>query len=192
MPGVKGRSGGRNKKSLREHLEAGTYRRARHGPIPAELQKLADMGRGRVMPFAVPDVPKNVARPAAAPLCPPDWLPPAARRRWAELAPAVAATGRLTQLDVPAFAALCIALAELVWAEKQRQGFTRKGEKLCGLNAHRTRCIANVRAMAVEFGMTPASRSRVAELIPLVEPVPAEPRPTADGKPVTDRLGNPA
>ena len=195
MSGTKGRSGGRNKKSLREHLEAGSYRRARHGAIPAELQNLKDMGRGRVAPFKVPDTSKAPDEPAkaegAGQPSPPDWLPPAACKRWAELAPAVHRAGRLTETDIPAFAALCIALAELAWAGKQRQRFAAKGEKLHGLNAHRQRCIATVRAMAVEFGLTPASRCRVEELVPVVPP--ERPRlVSSDGKPVLDRLGNPA
>lgn len=35
MAGVKGRSGGCNKKSLQEHRLSGTYRRDRHGKAPA-------------------------------------------------------------------------------------------------------------------------------------------------------------
>ncbi|MBS1372071.1 MAG: hypothetical protein HPZ91_19175 [Lentisphaeria bacterium] len=44
MPGVKGRSGGGGRKSLARHIAEGTYRKDRHGPIPAELLKVQRKG----------------------------------------------------------------------------------------------------------------------------------------------------
>ena len=41
MPGVPGRSGGHNRRSVEAHLMSGTYRKGRHGAIPGARGNLA-------------------------------------------------------------------------------------------------------------------------------------------------------
>src|SRR5688572_21929904 len=83
MAGVRGRSGGHNRKSLAEHQLAGTYRKGRHA-------NLVD-----IKPPANPTVPK------------PAYLSVSAALAWDQLAPICAAMGTLTPTDVRAFTVLC-------------------------------------------------------------------------------------
>jgi hypothetical protein len=61
MAGAKGRSGGRNKKSIRDHLLAGSYRRDRHGPLPENV-------------LPMPTTPTTVEGQSVDP----EWSPPRA------------------------------------------------------------------------------------------------------------------
>src|SRR4051812_16138783 len=60
MAGVKGRSGGKNRKGIAEHVMAGTYRRDRHGALPETRQLGATVLQ--MPPAAFPKVPSAVLR----------------------------------------------------------------------------------------------------------------------------------
>ena len=179
MAGVKGRSGGRNRKPRHMHLVDGTHRRDRHGD------------------------PKDAAPPSAAAgpageVVRPPWLTGPAGAVWDDLAPHLTKIGLLSVIDVPVFASLCITYAELQWSHKQRARWVRAGDGTPRLHAvvkyRRTLC-DRLRHLAGEFGTTPASRARVTDLIynPLAggdKKPPPQPTGT-DGKTVTDRLGRP-
>jgi hypothetical protein len=62
MAGVKGRSGGRNRKSVHDHVLGGSYRRDRHGPLP--------------LPGNVASFPQQSSTPP-----PRDWMPTTGQRR---------------------------------------------------------------------------------------------------------------
>ena len=49
MAGVPGRSGGANKKSVEEHILAGTFRRDRHGPSTAPAAPVSATDRRRTL-----------------------------------------------------------------------------------------------------------------------------------------------
>lgn len=173
MAGIKG-VGGQNKKSRRMHIIDGTFRPDRRGDRCAAKAK--------------PESPTGEV------VCP-SWLTAAERKVWDRLAPEMQRLNLLTPLDVPAFASLCVIYAELQWAAKQRGRWVKGSTgqlKMHPVNQYRLQLIEKLRVLTESFGATPASRARVEELLPLVEPAPTKPRPTRDGKPVTNRRGDPA
>ena len=54
MAGVPGRSGGHNRKSVAEHIEAGTYRRDRHGVSTAPAAPVSETDRRRTLQGLTP------------------------------------------------------------------------------------------------------------------------------------------
>jgi P27 family predicted phage terminase small subunit len=114
--------------------------------------------------------PLNKDEPAPAPrrsLAPPAWLQGDAVTEWRRLAPVLRRLGLLTEIDGGALAQYCALWAR--WREAERElaktGMVIKGTKgfpilspYVGV-AHRT--LVELRAMLVQFGMTPAARSRV-------------------------------
>jgi P27 family predicted phage terminase small subunit len=94
-----------------------------------------------------------------------------ARKEWDRLAPALAAEGRLTELDRPALAILCAAFADWVTATetlktygpvmKSPSGYPVQSPYVSIAAKHADTVIR----LATEFGLTPASRKRL--------PVPA-------------------
>lgn len=102
MAGVRGRSGGHNRKSLMEHRLAGTFRKGRHGHL---------------VDIAPPANPAAVTKP--------DTLSVAAAKVWDALAPVCSRLGTLTATDVWAFSTLCELQAthEAVVALKSKPGF---------------------------------------------------------------------
>ena len=96
MPGVKGRSGGRNRKPAAAHILAGTFRKDRHGD--------------RDEPEAV------VGKPHRPP------MPATARREWTRLAQLLESEQRLTLSDGPMLTGAALAYdAAMVIRLKLRQ-----------------------------------------------------------------------
>ncbi len=174
MPGVKGRSGGKNKKTRIMHVVDGTGRKDRHG----DLSKVTE-----------PETPRGA-------VAPPAWLPPAARKIWDQVAPEMERLNLLASTDVPAFAALCVTYAELQWSCKQRQRWVKGSSKgtLHPVNKYRLQVIEKLKMLCDQFGATPASRARVADLLPMT-PAAGGPAPAPTGTDgqtkITTRLGRP-
>jgi P27 family predicted phage terminase small subunit len=102
-------------------------------------------------------------------LPPPDYLPPTAQAEWNRISSELTRLGLLTALDTHCFAAYCQAFA--LWREAQRL-LTKSGGALTVTSARGSEMpspllrIANNAAADMlkygsEFGLTPASRSRV-------------------------------
>ena len=129
-------------------------------PIPTHLKVLA----GTAQPCRTnPDEPKPPVEIPPMPLC----LDGAARDKWEELAPQLAAMGILARVDGSALLSLCLAYARMVAAEKESSeaGLTYVGEN--GLiKRHPASAIAHeasrdLLAHLEAFGLTPSSRYRV-------------------------------
>jgi P27 family predicted phage terminase small subunit len=146
MPGVKGRSGGHNRKPMALRLIQGNPGRRpinKHEPKP----------------------------PARMPQCP-RHLDGEARAEWRRLAPQLFAAGLLTELDVAALSALCVTWA--LWSEAEqklasesltvtgRGGAVRPSPWI----AIASRAQRDMQLLAAEFGMTPNSRQRIRVVAP--------------------------
>lgn len=111
--------------------------------------------------------PKNEPQPEpSTPSCP-KWLHPEAKREWRRIVPHLEKLGLLTQVDRAALAAYCQLYARWWEAERaiRQYGMTQTTET--GYVAQRPEVgIANtalkqMRAYLSEFGLSPASRSRI-------------------------------
>lgn len=140
-------------KSTHLKLLAGTFRkdRAKHHPQPQ----------------ASPEVPT-----------PPAFLGKTAKNEWRRVAPELHRLGLLTQLDRASFAAYCASYGRWVELEKivTAQGMTfmtKRGVvyKRPEVTMAQKEC-ALMRQFALEFGLTPTSRSRIE--------VPEPPKPDDD------------
>lgn len=111
--------------------------------------------------------PKNEPQPdPSTPSCP-KWLHPEAKREWRRIVPHLERLGLLTQVDRAALAAYCQLYAR--WWEAERaikaHGLTQVTES--GYVAQRPEvgiansAIKQMRAYLSEFGLSPASRSRI-------------------------------
>lgn len=135
-------------------------------PKPTALRELNGNAGKRPLP-------KGEPKPAIAEAEAPEWLPSEAAAFWAEMAPMLISGRVLTEFDRPALAALCSVYA--LWKESydyiQEFGSTYTSETVQGGTVHRRRPESieeaerwkRFRLMLVEFGMTPAGRSRVAK-----------------------------
>lgn len=126
---------------------------------------------------------------------PPKHLGQIAATEWTRLASQMVKLGTLRELDRTVFEARCEAYERLITARK------RLGKKLTFTTANGTirvhplvkiveQCERTIRFFDVEFGLTPASRARVAHVtgenprqpdLPLPEPKPAQTQPDAAG-----------
>jgi P27 family predicted phage terminase small subunit len=104
--------------------------------------------------------------PATTPRCPPH-LSKEARREWRRTAKLLAEMGLLTSVDRAALALYCEAWARWVEAEQalQKYGVVMKSPNGFPVPSPylgiATRAMEQVRHLLAEFGMSPASRSRV-------------------------------
>ena len=129
-------------------------------PKPTKLKKLAGNPGKRRMNAAEPE-PR-----ADAGYCP-RWLPDEAKREWRRVAPELLRLGLLTVVDVLPLVAYCMAYAR--WREAcdvlEKQGLTfatpNGYEQQRPEVAIANKAMMEMKALAQEFGMTPASRSRV-------------------------------
>jgi P27 family predicted phage terminase small subunit len=146
MAGVRGRSGGANRKSTALRLVQGNP-----GKRPLDRHE--------------PQV------PAAMPQCP-KHLHGEARKEWQRLAPQLVAAGLLTELDVAALSALCVTWA--LWSEAE-QKLASEGLTVVGRGgavrpspwvAIASRAQRDMQLLAAEFGMTPNSRQRIRVVAP--------------------------
>jgi len=106
-----------------------------------------------------PQLPKGIGDP-------PDWLDAFALEEWRRVVPDLESAGVTSRVESTALAAYCQAVSRLRKAEAEifRDGITMMTER--GLVKHPSVGIAKdamaiIRALAAEFGMTPASRSKV-------------------------------
>lgn len=97
---------------------------------------------------------------------PPDWLDHEAREEWWRVVPDLDTAGVTSRVEATALGAYCLAVSRLrkAQAEVFRDGLTIMTEG--GLRKHPAisiieRAEATIKAFAAEFGMTPASRSKV-------------------------------
>ena len=120
--------------------------------------------------------PREPKPPPVSTLDPPPWLHTEAQGEWRRLAPMLGRLGVLTESDVDALAAYCEAF--ITWKQATEQLRTkglvvkRKGAPP-GLSPYlriANAALAQMRALLVEFGMTPSARARVQ-----VTPVAAAP-----------------
>lgn len=96
---------------------------------------------------------------------PPSWLNRHGRKKWRELGPELIEMGLLTELDLPAFEALCAHYGAMVEAAHLlKDGVLIEGErgmvKHPAAQIHRDNSAAFARYCSM-FGITPADRSRV-------------------------------
>ena len=116
---------------------------------------------------------------AVAPKCP-DELSPAAKAEWKRVSRQLLNLGLLTEIDRAALAAYCQAWGQWMDAvtQLQRTGAVVKAPSGYPiLNPYLTvanQAYAQMKAMLTEFGMSPASRSRVAADLPTAEESPAD------------------
>lgn len=97
---------------------------------------------------------------------PPEWMDTPATEEWKRVAPDLEAAGVTSRVESTALAVYCQAVSRMRLAEKEifRDGITIMTEG--GLKKHPAVGIAEraaviIKAFASEFGMTPASRSKV-------------------------------
>lgn len=129
-------------------------------PIPTNLKILHGNPGKRPLPE---DEPKP---PPIAPDCP-DHLDGEAKREWDRIAPELEALGLLTYIDKSALAAYCQAWSRWVNAEEllKKHGVLAKSPNgylmQSPLLAIANRAMEQMKSYLTEFGMTPASRTRV-------------------------------
>lgn len=109
-------------------------------------------------------------------LTPPAWLPPRAKVVWTELAPRLRLAKLLTEVDVDAVAAGCVAIANYRYAvgrvgdslvkakfEETAEGaVVEVGEHINPWMLVQSMSFKQMSAIFASFGMTPAARTRVA------------------------------
>lgn len=122
--------------------------------------------------------PLNQHEPKPKPIRPkcPRWLDKEAKRMWKDLAPELERLGLLTIIDGAALAAACQRWSTFVDCEQiiQEQGYNmevfrydKQGNEIGSYIQQRPevsigrQALADFRAFCTEFGMTPASRSRI-------------------------------
>jgi phage terminase small subunit len=130
MPGTS-QSGGRNRKSVREHRLRGTFQPSRH----------EGLGEPPTAPGDVVVKPGTLSAPAGV--------------VWETLAPIVRRMGTLTAADVWAFATLCELQATLEHASAQKATIGASAIKLERQTA------GALRPFWAMFGLDPASRARL-------------------------------
>ena len=113
--------------------------------------------------------PLNKAEPKVKPYAPtcPRWLKKDAKTEWRRIAPILFNIGVLTAIDRAALAGYCQAWGRWVEAEAKVK---ERGEVVKTSNGNivqhpylavANRAMDNMRKYLIEFGMTPASRSRI-------------------------------
>lgn len=114
---------------------------------------------------------KNEPKPEPrAPYCP-RWLSKRAKEEWKRIVPELEKLGLLTKIDMAALAGYCQAYARWREAEEilEREGLTMEHTNKAGatnVSLHPAffaaqKYLAQMKAFATEFGLTPSSRSRI-------------------------------
>jgi len=98
---------------------------------------------------------------------PPDWLSVNATAKWNELAPLLSDQGLLQTVDRDALSVYCDSYADVLAANAilARDGIVQENGR-GGYTAHPAQTVKNhatakMKVLALEFGLTPAARSRV-------------------------------
>ena len=131
-------------------------------PLPTAIKILeGDRGKGR-RPLN-----RNEPIPNADQVKCPNWLMPEAKKEWKRLAPPLIAMGILTNHDVSNFAGYCEAYAR--WRESEEfinqhgvmvktpSGYLQQVPQV----SIALQSLKQMQSLASEFGLTPASRSRL-------------------------------
>ena len=134
-------------------------------PTPTNLKVLSGNPGKRPLP-------NNEPKPEPiAPDCP-EWLHEDAKTEWQRIAPQLERLGLLTQIDMTILAGYCESWAQykkaIEFIHKHGEAFPIKDEngKIKYLQqvpqvSIANKALANVKAIAAEFGMTPSSRGRI-------------------------------
>ena len=135
--------------------------RAGRRPKPSAIKRLEGNPGKRKMNDREPQPMKT------APPCP-DWLEPDAKEEWNRLSSHMEELGILTEVDMAAFASYCQAYARWKRAEEE---LTTLGRTIVKTNSGYWQTVPQVsiaqtylkimNKAAAEFGLTPASRSRI-------------------------------
>ena len=140
-------------------------------PKPTAIKKLEGNPGKRPLPKHEPEFPSGAQ-------CP-DWLPVDAKTEWARVAPILERIRLLTQGDIAALSAYCLAWASLKDAQRMidRDGAVVTGGSNGYVMAHPAVAIQNkafnvIHRFCKEFGMTPSARGRMS--LPGV-PEPSDP-----------------
>lgn len=136
---------------------------AQHGPAPkpTALKKLQGNPGKRALPVNEPQPPTTKA-PAA-----PRYLSDDAKREWRRVAPTLQGVGLLTDVDHDALAMYCERFAEwkTAWGKVLEEGAvitTTAGNLIQNPRLSiANRAAKEALALAREFGMTPAARTRI-------------------------------
>ena len=131
-------------------------------PLPTALKKLeGDRGKGR-RPYN-----ENEPVPPKGEIKCPSWLLPEAKKEWKRLAPSLEAMGILTVWDLENFAAYCQAYARWKEAEefitqhgsifKTPSGYVQQVPQVSIAQQN----LKIMQSLAGEFGLSPATRSRI-------------------------------
>jgi P27 family predicted phage terminase small subunit len=108
--------------------------------------------------------------PPVEQLAPPAWLAPEAQHEWTRLAPLLTKLGVLTATDADALAAYCEAWTTWKQATQRirQDGMVLKknvkGVEVLGISPYMKiahHAMSQMRALLVEFGMTPSARARI-------------------------------
>jgi len=162
-------------------------RKGRSGrrPLPTALKKARGTYRKDRSPAAKAGKAELAFPPAK--LAAPAWLDKTAKAEWAKVVPQLDLVQVLTEPDLLQLAAYCAAASLWIQATKQyqREGRTVKSPGGVLRQHPMIRVAQEARAQAlrfaIEFGLTPAARSRIAAGDP-----PAPPRPPPTSTPVDD------
>ncbi len=143
----------------------------RRGPAPKPAHlKLLEGNPGK-RPIRVEPKPKPVA-----PKCP-SWLDREAKREWKRVAPELEKLGLFTQIDGASLAAYCQAVSTMIRAQKELQAHIKATGKMTITYTNKAGAENEVphpavkifedaaklvKAYVVEFGLTPAARTRMA------------------------------
>ena len=132
-------------------------------PKSPDLRVIEGNRSRRAIPRKAP-----AGKPASA--AAPAWLDPVAKGEWRRVAPELLATGVLLALDRVMLASYCATYARWRAAQDQitEHGLTYETTTINGRQVKANPAVAiaasasqQMRLLATEFGMTPASRSRV-------------------------------
>lgn len=100
----------------------------------------------------------------------PDWLDDGAKKEWGRLVPLLSSHGVLTEMDLDALTAYCVAWS--TWKEATLQirkfGMVIKTKSAYPIPSPyipiANKAMATMKGLMTEFGMTPSSRNRVARV----------------------------
>lgn len=135
---------------------SGNHRSGRK-PIPRELKLLRNTLR--------PDREPRESPIPTGKVSPPVWLRGAALREWRRLAPQLVELGILRPSDRATFLALCVAVGEFeetVRETGEKTLFDKPGVRKAPDVQRLLRLARAIRELGSEFGLTPASRGRLA------------------------------
>ncbi len=138
-------SGGKNKKTVFQHIQDGTYRKDRHGPRPRLDESTADD-----------------AAVLSKDMQPSEWMSETAKQYFTELAPDLIELGTLTALNLRVFEGLCTTLAHIqeITIMLDKEGTVINGKPHPMLRLH-SQLVGSSLELFKYFGMTPLARMKL-------------------------------